>query len=89
MPDERARSEITAAILAKLASGALPNVKITKVWAGKGTGEACYGCDASVTTSDVEIEVELSRAVILRLHPRCFRLWQEALGTDLPDAPGQ
>jgi hypothetical protein len=70
--------------LAKLAVGALPNVQVTKLWAGWGTGDICDGCDAPITDNEVENEIELAGAVLLRLHQRCFSIWQYELGDSGP-----
>ena len=76
---KRSRSEITAIILAKLAAGALPNVRVSRVWAGPGSGRVCDCCDEAITESDVEHEVLLAGAVLLKLHQNCFSIWQQSL----------
>jgi hypothetical protein len=79
VPNQRPRTQITAIILAKLAAGALPNVWVSKVWAGPGTGTICDCCDEAITASEVQHEIELAGAVVLCLHPRCFLIWQSTL----------
>jgi hypothetical protein len=77
---ERKRErEIVALILSKVAAGSLPDVRVSRVWAGPGTTRPCYGCDEAIAASEIEVEVELAGAVGLRLHQRCFQMWQEAL----------
>ncbi|HET7379877.1 MAG TPA: hypothetical protein VFJ24_07550 [Gaiellales bacterium] len=85
MPESpRPRSEIASLILAKLTSGALPNVCVTRVWAGKGGGHICNGCDSPISVSEGELEVELGKTLVLRLHQQCFRIWQETLEVPHP-----
>ena len=76
---EPSRREAAAIILTKLAGGALPSVRVSRVWARSGTGSTCDGCDADIAASEVEYEIELAGAVVLRLHPRCFWIWQDLL----------
>ena len=76
---KRSRRDTTAIILAKLAAGALPNVRVSRVWARTGTGSTCDCCDAEIAATDVEYEVEFVGAVVLRLHPWCFWIWQDVL----------
>jgi hypothetical protein len=68
-----------ALILSKVAAGALPDIRVSRVWAGPGSARPCYGCDEAIAATEIEMEVELAGAVSLRLHQRCLRTWQEAL----------
>jgi hypothetical protein len=75
----RPEREIIALIVSKVAKGSLPDVRVSRVWAGRGTTRPCYGCDEAIAANEIEVEVELAGAVALRLHQRCFRIWQAAL----------
>ena len=80
MADERRPLEkIAAVILAKLTLGELPRLRVEKVWAGASTGTQCYGCDEPIKPKEIEVEVDLAGALRLRLHERCFRVWQQEL----------
>ena len=72
-------AEILRLILSKIADGVLPSVRVEKVWAGYGTGHPCYGCDQPIDGTDVETEINLAGALLLRLHQRCFAIWQQEL----------
>jgi hypothetical protein len=76
MADRDAHPWIVALVLSRLSAGSLLAVHVTKVGAGKGTGRRCDGCDQPITATEIENEVELARAVILRLHGQCFSIWQ-------------
>src|SRR2546425_2449752 len=79
MPESKSRAQVVALVLARIADGCLPNIEIRQVWAGWGGGRTCNGCEQPITTTEIEDEVELGGAVVLRLHRRCFTIWQEAL----------
>ena len=51
-----------------------------KLWAGRGTGEHCAICTATIGVGETEFEVELSLARYLRVHRRCYYLWREECG---------
>ena len=72
--------EVEVLILAKLAAGASPGIRVDKFWEGKGSGSRCNGCDQTISPDDAETEIELAAAVLLRLHQRCFSAWQLEIG---------
>ena len=78
--NETDRGDIAALIRAKLASGELQRAKPEKVWAGKGTGQSCWGCGALITPAKVEYEVDLAAGptLTLRFHQGCLAVWDEA-----------
>jgi hypothetical protein len=57
----------------------LPDVRVDKFWAGKGTGRPCYGCDEPISPAEVEAEIDLAGAVALRFHQSCLRIRQSCL----------
>jgi hypothetical protein len=81
-------SEIRALIQSRLAAGMLPDVRVEKVWAGKGTGRPCYGCDEPISPAEVEAEIDLAGAVALRFHQSCLRFWQEEMDKVTQDDQG-
>ena len=72
-------AEVLRLVLSKIADGALPSVRVEKVWAGYGTGHRCYGCDQPIDRTEIETEIDLAGALLLRLHRRCFAMWQREL----------
>ena len=41
------------------------------------TGRACDGCGEIVGAAEIEHNVDVDGAIVLRLHPECFRAWFE------------
>jgi hypothetical protein len=68
--------EITALVNAKIAAGLLPAIHIRKVWVGDGTGIRCECCEQHTSASVQEVEIDLSGTVRLRMHRRCYNIWQ-------------
>ena len=66
-------------IRSKLADGSLPMNGIPKIWGGPGRDEICIACEGSVTKDEFIIEgISLDSGVgtLLRLHAKCFWLWE-------------
>lgn len=68
-----------AKIRAKIALGLLPVASdpVGKMWAGKGSGRFCDGCDQPITNADVEHEIDVPTGETIRLHKWCFAVWQQ------------
>jgi hypothetical protein len=67
-----------ATITAKLASGALPRLAPSAMWAGKGHGtNVCAGCDELIEPGAVEYEPEFADHTTRRLRHACLALWCE------------
>jgi hypothetical protein len=77
---ERTRSDVTAAIRAKMVAGALPAEPPTKMWVGKGTGRPCNVCDQPITHHELEYEADLPGDRMLRFHQICLTVWHEERG---------
>ena len=75
------RPDVVAVIRARVATGTLPPPPRTngKVWAGRGSGRPCAGCDKPIPASGVECEIELGDRT-LRFHRACLVAWQDDLG---------
>jgi hypothetical protein len=68
--------EITALVKAKIAAGVLPAIHIGKIWVGDGTGIRCDCCGQNTSPSVQEVDIDLSGTVTLRMHRRCYDVWQ-------------
>ena len=66
----------SARIMDKLWQGTLPADEPVKTWGGLGSGLACDGCDAVITSSDPEHDVEMPDGRTLRFHVACAGLWR-------------
>jgi hypothetical protein len=75
-------ADIAAAVRSKIAAGILPTEKPDKMWAGKGTGQACDACGLTVTSDDIEHETDLPGGRTLRFHQSCFTVWHEERAKD-------
>jgi hypothetical protein len=76
--DEVAKG-LLAALRSKVQKGTLPlpGAPPKQVWAGKGTGRRCDGCDQTITPSHVEYEVDVAGGRPLVVHPHCLELWHQ------------
>jgi hypothetical protein len=62
----------------KIRTGTLPRRSPKKLWAGRGTGKRCAGCERVIAEHDVEIEVEDREArLIFFFHRACQALWED------------
>ena len=75
-------------IRSKLADGRLPVNGIPKVWGGPGHDEMCAACESSVTKDEFIIEgISLESAEgMLKLHAKCFWLWENERNKLSPDS---
>jgi hypothetical protein len=71
-------SELRRSIREKIRDGVLPAKPPRKLWAGRGTGRKCAGCEQPVRKHEVEIEVEDREARLLYFfHRACQAVWDE------------
>lgn len=75
-----AASDARSAVRAKLDAGTLPRIATGTIWAGRGTGQRCNGCDQPITLAEIEHEVERRDADTLRFHRECLHVWQAEVG---------
>jgi hypothetical protein len=71
----------------RIAHGALPREKPTRIWGGHGSGLPCSLCDEPISNSEPEMELEYEppgRLPTIRLHLRCQSIWDGA--RQVPDA---
>jgi hypothetical protein len=72
-------------IRAKIAAGRLPAPPDPpeSVWAGKGNGLTCDGCDEPITRTQIEYEFDPPGHQTIRFHGPCLTAWyaQRAPGT--------
>ena len=78
MPDEpRLREQARAAVR----SGKLPSRSPDRTWGGPGVGAPCAVSEKSVTTNDLELEIEFARdgdnpGLKFNVHVPCFAAWE-------------
>ncbi len=71
-------SELRQYIREKIRDGILPAQPPRKLWAGRGTGRKCAGCEQLIRKHEVEIEVEDREARLLFFfHRGCQAVWDE------------
>ncbi|HZS33556.1 MAG TPA: hypothetical protein VFC42_09275 [Methylomirabilota bacterium] len=70
-------STIRSRIRAMIRTGQLPCDEPEATWAGRGNGKLCAACREPIAREEVEFEVELAPARVIRLHRACHVLWQE------------
>ena len=63
-------------IRAMLDSGEMPCDQPEKLWAGRGTGSHCAACGETISSTEIEYEVQLA-STTLRLHRVCHTLWHD------------
>ena len=66
---ERTKRRVTA--------GALPRVKDYRTWSWVSTGRTCDGCGEAVGAAEIQHDVDVNGAIVLRLHAECFLAWLE------------
>lgn len=70
--------ELRQYIREKILDGILPAKPPRKLWAGRGTGRKCAGCEQPIRKHEVEIEVEDREARLLFFfHRGCQAVWDE------------
>ena len=80
--------DLIGAIAAKIADGTLPRQEFRTFWGGPGTGRQCRGCGLPIPADETEVELALLGAVRLRLHQRCFNVWQRECRRPQPEING-
>jgi hypothetical protein len=56
----------------RVIAGALPRPTTYRTWSWVSTGRACDGCGEIVGAAEIEHDVEVDGAIVLRLHSECF-----------------
>jgi hypothetical protein len=46
-----------------------------RTWSWVSTGRVCDGCGEIVGAAEIEHDIDVDGAIVLRLHPECFRAW--------------
>jgi hypothetical protein len=72
-PDPEAEEKIRD----KITRGMLPRKPPAKIWAGRGHGEVCAGCDQPIGPEQVAYEIENGH--VFRMHIDCAALWEEEM----------
>ncbi len=60
---------------AAMNAGILPNNRPGRVWGGRGTGATCAVCARCIDAIEPEFELDLDPS--LRMHARCFAVWDQ------------
>jgi hypothetical protein len=59
----------------RVVAGNLARPTAYRTWSWVSTGRACDGCGEIVGAAEIEHNVDVDGAIVLRLHPECFRAW--------------
>jgi hypothetical protein len=68
---------VRARVREMVQKGEFPCEESGKVWAGRGNGTHCAACGESIEATQIEFEVPLGPAAIVRLHRACYQIWQQ------------
>ena len=91
MFDERTLREKARAVVRE---GKLPGRRPNRTWGGLGVGALCSVCMLSISTCEMEVEIQFARLGgppgldTFHVHMRCFAAWElerMGLSTDDPD----
>lgn len=77
-----------ARITEKLWQGTLPADDPARLWGGPGSGLPCDGCDAVISSSEPEHEVEMPDGRTRRFHVACCGLWRVLKQALPPESAG-
>jgi hypothetical protein len=67
--------ELIAAIVRRVASGALPKDECLVSWRQAGRGERCQVCDARVLGRELLVQCDFPGERTWHFHERCHQLW--------------
>jgi hypothetical protein len=56
----------------RVVAGALARPAAFRTWSWVSTGRACDGCGEMVGAAEIEHDVDVDGAIVLRLHAECF-----------------
>lgn len=59
----------------KLADGRLPHDRLPRIRNGPGNGEACNGCEMTVTRAQMLMEILDARGCRVQFHVGCYYVW--------------
>jgi len=59
----------------RVVAGTLARPTAYRTWSWVSTGRECDGCGDIVGAAEIEHDVDVDGAIVLRLHPECFRAW--------------
>jgi hypothetical protein len=62
----------------RIEQGVLPHIKAARTWGGRGSGLPCNLCDAPISESEPEMELEFDNAPAaqsFRFHLQCHSIW--------------
>ena len=56
----------------RVVAGSLARPPAYRTWSWVSTGRPCDGCGETVGAAEIEHDVDVNGAIVLRLHPECF-----------------
>lgn len=56
----------------RVIAGSLTRPAAYRTWSWVSTGRACDGCGEIVGAAEIEYDIDVDGAIVLRLHPECF-----------------
>ena len=68
--------ELVTTLRSKMDFGAIPTERPLKMFAGRGNGSICAGCDGPILADQVEYEMDFGGDRIFRLHLACAGWWE-------------
>ena len=73
-------------IQTKVHFGLLPFADPVKMWLGQGGGSSCDGCDAALTPTEGQVELQFADEEVIRMHQMCAEIWLALKGDLIEDA---
>lgn len=80
-PSEKDLEALRIRARERIEQGLLPRAKAVRTWGGLGSGLRCDLCDAAITASEPEFELQIDLALSaesVRFHRQCHTIWNEA-----------
>ena len=79
-PSQQGRDALRDAARERIEQARLPRNKPSRMWGGRGSGQACSLCDKPILDSEPEMELEYEGGepqVVVRFHLQCQTVWDE------------
>lgn len=79
-PSDRDMEALRTLARERIGQGRLPCTKAFRTWVGLGSGTPCALCDATISTSEPEFELQVEASEptrTVRFHRKCHSLWSE------------
>jgi hypothetical protein len=83
-PSQQGRDALRDAARERIEQARLPKNKPSRMWGGRGSGQACSLCDRPILDTEPEMELEYEsaasqagEATVVRFHLQCHSVWDE------------